>query len=72
MLSSKQLLSIMFQLRKVVNHPKQIYYKKQEMRLKENNRVESATYAGELYYHHICLVCFVEILPCHAFHTSML
>jgi hypothetical protein len=42
LLSANQLMSIMFQLRKVVNHPKQILLKRERERKIEAARVESA------------------------------
>lgn len=46
LLSQTQLTSILFQLRKVVNHPMQIYYKLIEMRRKEMNKEQELKYSG--------------------------
>ena len=46
MLLFEQLLSVLSQIRKVVNHPKQIVLKRDEMRIMEANKVKSAQYAG--------------------------
>lgn len=46
MLSVKQMLHIMSQLRKVVNHPKQIYLKRLEFREREAKRTSSMYYSG--------------------------
>lgn len=46
MLSSTQLMSILFQLRKVVNHPKQILLKREEERAREAKRIDHALHAG--------------------------
>jgi SWI/SNF-related matrix-associated actin-dependent regulator of chromatin subfamily A member 5 len=46
LLSKQQLTHILSQLRKVVNHPKQIYLKRLEVRKREAKRVQSHYYAG--------------------------
>lgn len=46
LLEANQLHHILSQLRKVVNHPKQIYNKRHEERMKEQKRIQSSYYAG--------------------------
>lgn len=48
-LSQAQLLTIIFQLNKVVNHPKQLLIKKDLERGKELTRIQNAEYAGIFY-----------------------
>ena len=46
LISGEQLLNILSQLRKVVNHPKQILIKRERERLLEKRRIEGLQYAG--------------------------
>jgi hypothetical protein len=57
-LTSHQMLSIISQLNKVVNHPKQLLIKKDLERGKELMRIQNAQYAGILYYFYFYFLYF--------------
>lgn len=50
MMTSGQMLHLLSQLRKVVNHPKQIYLKRLELREKERKRVETLESSGAEFF----------------------
>ena len=56
-LNHNQLLHMLSQLRKIANHPKQIYNNRKEEREKEQKRVSSHYYAGCEYANKVTKVC---------------
>lgn len=46
LLTLAQVQNILSQLRKIVNHPKQLYYKRLELRKKEKSRIEELKFSG--------------------------